>query len=85
MQYLDHLIGLDKLKLLFFNDSKTDFMAQTDIHAKIGQGKMGLNTFKYFLADKRLKHIPIILETPDPTYWKYEIESINKESTPCLN
>ncbi len=73
---LDQVLGLEKLKLLFFNDSKTGFEQQTDTHENIGLGRMGYEPFKFFLTDKRLNHLPIIIETPDENYWKGEISFI---------
>jgi deoxyribonuclease-4 len=35
-----------------------------DRHAHIGQGHIGLEGFRPCLNDPRLRHIPMILETP---------------------
>jgi len=75
---IDQAIGLDKLRLMFFNDSKSDFCSCTDIHENLGKGKMELKYFQYFLFDERLSHIPIILETPNSSLWNDEISFIKK-------
>jgi len=57
-------IGLKYLKLIHANDSKVACGAHVDRHENIGQGKIGLENFKNWLQDKRLKKTNFILETP---------------------
>ncbi|MFH1610495.1 MAG: deoxyribonuclease IV [Patescibacteria group bacterium] len=57
-------LGLDKLKLIHLNDSKTDLGSRVDRHEHIGKGKIGLKGFSALLSDRRLKNINLILETP---------------------
>lgn len=73
----DSIIGLDKLKVIHFNDTLKDLGSKKDRHEKIGEGILGIETFKKFVNDDRLKDIPIILETPnDLEGYKKEIEII---------
>lgn len=73
----DSIIGLDKLKVIHFNDTLKDLGSKKDRHEKIGEGILGVETFKKFVNDDRLKDIPIILETPnDLEGYKKEIEII---------
>lgn len=73
----DSIIGLDKLKVIHFNDTLKDLGSKKDRHEKIGGGILGVETFKKFVNDDRLKDIPIILETPnDLEGYKKEIEII---------
>ncbi len=60
----DRLIGLEKLGAIHFNDSKKDLGSRVDRHEHIGKGFLGKEAFGFFLNDKRLTHIPKILETP---------------------
>ncbi|MBU4482439.1 deoxyribonuclease IV [Patescibacteria group bacterium] len=60
----DKILGLDKLKLIHINDSKTDLGSRVDRHEHIGKGKIGLEGFKALLSNKKLKNINLILETP---------------------
>lgn len=60
----DAILGLDRLKIIHFNDSKKDFGSKVDRHEHIGQGFIGQEPFSYFLNDRRLAKIPKILETP---------------------
>ena len=73
----DRTIGLDKLKVIHFNDTLKELGSKKDRHEKIGEGVLGIETFKKFVNDERLKDIPIILETPnDLDGYKKEIEMI---------
>lgn len=58
------ILGLEQLGVIHINDSKTPLGSHIDRHEHIGQGHIGLNTFTYIINDKRLKHVPKILETP---------------------
>lgn len=58
------IIGLDKLKLLHGNDSKTDLESHSDRHEHIGKGKIGLEGFKAIVDHSKLKNVNMIIETP---------------------
>ncbi len=60
----DRIIGLERLKVIHFNDSEKDLGSRVDRHAHIGQGCIGLEPFGYFLNDARFKNVPFLLETP---------------------
>lgn len=61
----DRVIGLDRLKALHLNDSKNPFGSHKDRHECIGQGSLGLDTFKAVINHPALKGLPMILETPN--------------------
>ena len=61
----DRVIGLDRLKALHLNDSKNPCGAHKDRHEKIGQGYLGLETFRRILRHPALQGLPMILETPN--------------------
>ena len=61
----DRIIGLDRLKALHLNDSKNPFGSHKDRHECIGQGSLGLETFKAVINHPALKGLPMILETPN--------------------
>lgn len=63
LKKFDKLIGLQYLKLIHANDSKTDLGAHRDRHEHIGEGKIGLAGFKALCAHPKLKNIDLILET----------------------
>jgi deoxyribonuclease-4 len=61
----DRLIGLDRLKVIHANDAKKPLGSRVDRHEHLGEGEIGIETFRLLVTDPRLKHIPIIIETPD--------------------
>ena len=60
----DRVIGLDQLSALHLNDSKTALGSRVDRHEHIGQGKIGLDAFRFIMRDRRFRKIPKVLETP---------------------
>ena len=68
----DRVIGLDKLKALHLNDSKNPFASHKDRHELIGEGSLGVETFRNVVNHPYLKTLPMILETPNelPGYAK---------------
>ncbi len=46
------------------NDSQHPFASNKDRHALIGEGAIGVEPFRWLLADARTEGIPLILETP---------------------
>ncbi|MFZ5953805.1 MAG: deoxyribonuclease IV [Candidatus Dependentiae bacterium] len=67
----DKHLGLEHLKMIHLNDSKKELGSKVDRHEDIGKGKMGIESFKLFMNDKRLFDIPKILETPRDTLEDY--------------
>lgn len=61
----DRVVGLDRLKALHLNDSKNPFGSHKDRHACIGQGSLGLDTFRKIVNHPSLAQLPMILETPN--------------------
>ncbi|WP_121923694.1 deoxyribonuclease IV [Hydrogenothermus marinus] len=61
---VDSLIGLEKVKVIHCNDSKTPFNSHKDRHEHIGKGSIGLKGFELFLNDSYFSKLPFILETP---------------------
>ena len=72
LQEFDQVIGLDRLKALHLNDSKNSFASHKDRHACIGEGTLGLETFRSIMNHPALADKPMILETPNelPGYAK---------------
>ena len=68
----DRVIGLNRLKALHLNDSKNPFGSHKDRHACLGEGSLGLETFRRIVNHPVLKDKPMILETPNelPGYQK---------------
>ncbi len=64
LQAFDATIGLDRLVAIHANDSRAEFQSNVDRHANIGDGFLGEDAFALLLNDKRLRHLPWILEVP---------------------
>ncbi len=63
----DRIIGLERLAVIHFNDSKKGFGSRVDRHEHIGEGEIGKEAFAFFMQDKRFEKIPKLLETPKGT------------------
>lgn len=59
------IIGLDKLKAVHLNDSLHGLGSRKDRHAKIGEGKIGLEAILRIINHPYLRELPFILETPN--------------------
>lgn len=70
----DQIIGLSRLKAVHLNDSLNDLGSHKDRHARIGEGRIGLEALVNVVRHPALKGIPFILETPnDDEGWTKEI------------
>jgi deoxyribonuclease-4 len=63
VKQLDGLIGLDRLRVLHVNDSKTPLGSNRDRHDNIGDGLMG-SKLAVFLGHPKLQGLPALLEVP---------------------
>lgn len=61
----DRVVGLHRLKALHINDSKNPYASHKDRHACIGEGSLGVETFRQIVTHPVLKGLPMILETPN--------------------
>lgn len=76
MDEFNKIIGLEKLKVIHFNDSVKDLGSRVDRHEHIGRGKIGKDGFAFFMNDKRLEKIPKLLETPKDAEGKFDRENL---------
>lgn len=61
---LTQLNLLSSLRVIHVNDSAKPFASHRDVHANIGQGKIGITALQSFVAQHEFNGIPLILETP---------------------
>ena len=59
------VVGLHRLKALHLNDSKNPQSSHKDRHACIGEGTLGVETFRNIVRHPKLSGLPMILETPN--------------------
>ena len=75
----DHIIGLERLKAIHLNDSLNDCGSHKDRHARIGEGKIGMEALVRIIKHPALREIPFILETPnDDAGWTEEIRILKE-------
>jgi len=55
---------LDRLGCVHVNDSRDEFGCGRDRHENLGKGKLGLEGLKKYVNHPKLKHLPMIIETP---------------------
>jgi deoxyribonuclease-4 len=60
----ERLLGLENVRVIHANDSKTALGSHVDRHENIGQGYIGLDGFRRILAHPGLRNKAFILETP---------------------
>jgi deoxyribonuclease IV len=74
----EHLLGLDRLRCLHLNDSKTPLGSNRDRHANIGEGELGEGGVRVFLGEPRFEGLPVLLEVPGPNGKGPDREQIGK-------
>jgi deoxyribonuclease-4 len=77
IERLDRDVGLPNVGLFHLNDSKKPLGSRVDRHEHIGDGQLGLESFRLLLNDERFRGIPKLLETPK----KIEHESDRRNLT----
>lgn len=60
----ERVLGLNQVKVIHANDSKTPLGSRVDRHEDIGEGHIGADGFRRILAHPKLRGKPFILETP---------------------
>ena len=69
----EEIVGYQYLRAMHLNDAKTDFGSKVDRHDSLGQGKIGIEAFKFIMQNPQFENIPLILETTNPEIWDQEI------------
>lgn len=77
MKEFDLTIGLHRIKAMHLNDSLRPRGSRVDRHAHIGRGHMGLKPFQLLLGDRRLRAVPMYLETPKGEEDGVDFDKIN--------
>mgnify|MGYP000316415603 FL=1 len=65
LEEFDHVIGLERLCAVHFNDSMNECGSHKDRHAKIGEGCIGAEAMRRIATHPLLAGKPFILETPN--------------------
>lgn len=64
---LDTVLGLDRVKVIHLNDSKTPRGSRVDRHEHIGHGHVSLDAFEVLVNQAAFVQTPKIMETPKAT------------------
>jgi deoxyribonuclease-4 len=64
MHQFDSIAGLHHIHAIHVNDSKKELNSRIDRHEEIGEGQLGIDSFRLLFNDKRFFDVPKILETP---------------------
>jgi deoxyribonuclease IV len=62
---IDRVLGIDNVKVIHANDSKTPLGSHVDRHEHIGHGYIGEEGFRRILNHPKLRNKAFILETPN--------------------
>ena len=60
----DRVVGMERLRSLHVNDSKTPLGSNVDRHAPLGTGEIGREGCAAFLSHPRFEGLPVIFEGP---------------------
>ncbi len=64
LRHIEDTVGLDRVRVVHMNDSKTALGSRVDRHEHIGKGKIGIEAFREILKHPLLAGRAFILETP---------------------
>jgi deoxyribonuclease-4 len=64
LTHFDRVVGLQRLAVIHLNDSKNPRGASKDRHAPVGAGYIGARAMQAVVQHEKLRHLPMILETP---------------------
>ena len=64
LKNFDKLLGLERIKVVHFNDSLSEFDSHVDRHQHIGKGRIGLAAMGRIISYPKLKNAAFIMETP---------------------
>ena len=78
MRSFDDIVGLQHVHAFHLNDSLKPFGSRVDRHAHIGEGEIGLDAFACVLNDKRVRDLPMVLETPKGKEMKEDLRNLAK-------
>jgi deoxyribonuclease-4 len=66
VDHCERRLGLERLRCLHLNDSKMPLGSNRDRHANLGEGELGEDGLRTFLAEPRFRDLPVLLEVPGP-------------------
>jgi deoxyribonuclease IV len=76
LAHLEHCIDLRHINFFHLNDSKKECGSRVDRHAHIGEGRIGLEGFRFLLNDPRFRNHPMTLETDKGADLSEDVENL---------
>lgn len=77
LKEFDRVIGLPHLYAFHLNDSAKGLGSRVDRHKPLGEGLIGMESFRFLMQDQRTRHLPKYLETPGGLeLWEKEIKKL---------
>jgi len=73
----DAAVGIERLALIHLNDSKYAWGSRRDRHAHIGWGEIGREGLGAWVRHRRLRRVPVILETPKEIDGRNDADRMN--------
>ncbi len=71
-------LGTRRVLGLHLNDSKVPFASRVDRHHHLGEGHIGLETFRWIVEDPRWARTPKVLETPKGEDMREDVVNLGK-------
>ena len=71
-------LGTRRVLGLHLNDSKVPFASRVDRHYHLGEGHIGLETFRWIVEDPRWARTPKVLETPKGEDMREDVVNLGK-------
>jgi apurinic endonuclease APN1 len=64
LDIIDATIGIERIVVIHLNDTLRPLASFVDEHANFGYGRIGVDALQAFVNNKRIAHIPLIMELP---------------------
>lgn len=84
LEEFDRIVGLSRLYAFHVNDSVKGLGSRVDRHQPLGEGTIGMESFRYLMQDPRTRLLPKYLETPKPDLWEKEIRLLREFAEPLM-
>lgn len=82
LEEIENLVGMKRIKCIHLNDSKIPLGGKKDRHEDIGLGEIGNDAMQRFTTHKKLRSIPLVLETPsEKMSYAQQIERVKHWAT----
>ncbi len=79
LEEIHQAVGMNRLKAIHLNDSKTPFHSNKDRHEVLGEGTIGWEAIERIIRHPKLRNLPFNLETPnDLSGYEREIKKLRE-------